>query len=46
MMAEELRHFCRVAGGVEPVAKGATYFDGLQVQRWMERLERRAKELA
>ncbi|MFO0906492.1 MAG: Gfo/Idh/MocA family oxidoreductase [Pirellulales bacterium] len=44
MMAEELRCFCRVAAGIEPVAAGASYFDGLQVQRWMERLARSADE--
>ncbi len=38
MMAEELRCFCRVVRGVEPVPVGATYFDALQVQRWMDRL--------
>ncbi len=38
MMAEELRCFCRVVRGVESVPVGATYFDALQVQRWMERL--------
>lgn len=38
MMAEELRCFCRVVRGVEPVPVGATYADALQVQRWMDRL--------
>lgn len=38
MMAEELRCFCRVVRGQQPVPVGATYFDALQVQRWMERL--------
>ena len=38
MMAEELRCFCRVARGAEPVPVGATYFDALQVQEWMDRL--------
>lgn len=38
MMAEELRCFCRVVRGLQPVPVGATYFDALQVQRWMERL--------
>ena len=38
MMAEELRCFCRVVRGVEPVPVGATYFDALQIQRWMDRL--------
>ncbi len=39
MLAEELRCFCRVVRGVQPVPPGATYTDALQVQRWMERLE-------
>jgi predicted dehydrogenase len=39
MMAEELRCFCRVVRNVEPVPTGATYRDGLQVQRWMDKLE-------
>ncbi|HEY0985297.1 MULTISPECIES: Gfo/Idh/MocA family protein [unclassified Schlesneria] len=39
MMAEELRCFCRVAGGREAVPAGATFEDGLQVQRWMHNLE-------
>lgn len=38
MMAEELRCFGRVVRGVETVPVGATYFDALQVQRWMDRL--------
>lgn len=38
MMAEELRCFCRVVRGIEPVPMGATYEDALQVQRWLERL--------
>ena len=38
MMAEELRCFCRVVRGLEPVPAGATYADALQVQRWLERL--------
>ncbi len=38
MMAEELRCFCRVVRGKQPVPVGATYFDALQVQRWMDRL--------
>lgn len=38
MMAEELRCFCRVVRGLQPVPVGATYTDALQVQRWMERL--------
>lgn len=39
MMASELRCFCRVARGLEAVPLGATYEDGLQVQRWMDRVE-------
>lgn len=39
MMAEELRCFCRVVRGMEPVPAGATYQDALQVQGWMDRLE-------
>lgn len=39
MMAAELRCFCRVARGLEPVPMGATYEDALQVQRWMDRME-------
>lgn len=42
MMAEELRCFCRVVRGLEPVPVGATYNDALQVQRWMSCLERSA----
>jgi predicted dehydrogenase len=38
MMAEELRCFCRVVRGLEPVPVGATYADAQQVQRWMDRL--------
>lgn len=39
MMAEELRCFCRVARGEQPVPVGATYHDALQVQSWMDRLD-------
>lgn len=39
MMAEELRCFCRVVRGLQSVPAGATYFDALQVQQWMDRLE-------
>lgn len=38
MMAEELRTFCRVVRGISPVPMGATYADGIQVQKWMDRL--------
>jgi len=44
MLAEELRCFCRVVRGVQPVPMGATYQDALQVQRWLNRLERAAGE--
>jgi predicted dehydrogenase len=39
MMAAELRAFCRVVRGLEPVPRGATYCDAIQVQRWMDRLQ-------
>jgi predicted dehydrogenase len=39
MLAEELRCFCRVVRGLQSVPVGATYFDALQVQQWMGRLE-------
>ena len=39
MMAEELRCFCRVVRGEQVVPVGATYYDALQVQSWMARLE-------
>ncbi|MEX0727513.1 MAG: Gfo/Idh/MocA family oxidoreductase [Planctomycetaceae bacterium] len=42
MMAEELRCFCRVVRGVEPVPAGATYHDALQVQKWLDRIEKAA----
>lgn len=38
MMAEELRCFCRVVRGEQPVPVGAAYADALQVQEWMDRL--------
>lgn len=44
MMAEELRCFCRVVRGQEPVPAGATYADALQVQRWMEQLATAAEQ--
>jgi hypothetical protein len=40
MMAEELRCFCRVVRGQQCVPVGATYPDALQVQEWMDRLDR------
>jgi predicted dehydrogenase len=39
MMAEELRCFCRVVRQAQSVPAGATYFDALQVQQWMDQLE-------
>ena len=42
MLAEELRCFCRVVRGVEPVPVGATYADAMQIQGWLERLEKAA----
>ena len=42
MLAEELRCFCRVARGLEPVPVGATYADALQIQGWLAELERSA----
>lgn len=39
MMAEELRCFCRVVRGLQSVPTGATYFDAIQVQKWMAKLE-------
>lgn len=38
MMAEELRCYCRVVRGQQPVPAGATYHDALRVQQWMDRL--------
>ena len=43
MMAEELRTFCRVVRGKQVVPVGATYHDALQVQEWMDQLDRCAK---
>jgi predicted dehydrogenase len=39
MMAEELRCFCRVVRGLEPVPVGARYEDAMQVQRWLDCLK-------
>lgn len=44
MMAEELRCFCRVVRGLEPVPVGATFSDAIQVQSWMDRLDRLARD--
>lgn len=38
MLAEELRTFCRVVRGCEPVPVGASYADALQVLRWLDQL--------
>jgi predicted dehydrogenase len=38
-LAEELRHFSRVVRGVASVPAGARYRDGLQIMRWLDRLE-------
>ncbi len=38
MLAEELRCFCRVLRKESEVPIGATYADGLQIQRWLKRL--------
>ncbi|MGE0606878.1 MAG: Gfo/Idh/MocA family protein [Pirellulales bacterium] len=40
MMASELRAFCRVVRGLQPVPLGASYADAIQVQRWMDRLQK------
>jgi predicted dehydrogenase len=45
MMAEELRCFCRVVRGEQPVPMGATYADALQVQRWLAALDRCAQSI-
>ncbi len=44
MLAEELRCFCRVVRGLEPVPLGATYEDALQVLRWIDQLEASASK--
>lgn len=38
MLAEQLRRFCRVVRGLEPVPAGASYDDALRVQGWIDRL--------
>ena len=43
MLAEELRCFCRVVRKTQPVPIGATYRDALQVQGWLDRLERESR---
>ena len=42
MMAEEQRMFCRVVRGMSPVPLGATFHDAMQVQRWLEHLDKAA----
>jgi predicted dehydrogenase len=42
-LAEELRCFCRVVGGQQPVPLGARYADGVRLQEWLERLEASAR---
>ncbi len=44
MLAEQLRCFCRVVRGLEPVPIGATFQDAMQVERWLDRLVRRSDE--
>lgn len=44
MMAEELRCFCRVVRGEQPIPPGATYFDALQVQQWLAKLDECARK--
>lgn len=46
MMAEEQRCFFRVVRGQQSVPIGATYHDALQVQRWMNELERAVSQNA
>jgi predicted dehydrogenase len=43
MMAEEQRAFYRVVRGIESVPMGATFQDAMQVQRWLEKLDRTAQ---
>jgi len=38
MLAEQIRRFCRVVRGTQPVPMGATYQDAMQVERWIDRL--------
>lgn len=46
MLAEELRAFCHVVRGRQPVPLGARYTDALQILRWLERLEQAARAWA
>lgn len=45
MLAEELRCFCRVVRGIEPVPVGATFDDALQVLRWLDKFESAANSV-
>lgn len=46
MMAEEQRCFYRVVRGAQSVPVGATYFDALQVQQWMDELAASAEAMS
>ena len=39
MLAEQLRCFCRIVRGKQSVPIGATFYDALQIQGWLDRLE-------
>ena len=43
MLAEELRHFCRVVRGRAPVPIGARYEDAIQIEHWLKKLEQSAE---
>jgi predicted dehydrogenase len=43
-LAEELRHFCRVARGQAEPPYGARYTDALRIQGWLEQLEASAQQ--
>ena len=43
MLAEELRCFCRVVRGQQAVPRGARYHDAMQVQRWLDQLDKAAR---
>lgn len=43
-LAEELRHFCRVVQGRAQVPMGCRYEDAITIQRWVDRLEKIARE--
>jgi predicted dehydrogenase len=44
MLAEELRCFCRVVRGEEPVPAGATYQDAMQVEAWLQKLDAASRD--